>query len=39
MGQIEQWIQLDESEEEATVLVGVESPKKAGTQQGEQLQE
>ena len=27
--------QLEESEEEGTVLVGVGSPKKAGTQQGE----
>ena len=31
--------QLEESEEEVTVLVGVGSPKKSGTQQGRQLQE
>ena len=31
--------QLEESEEEVTVLVGVGSPKKAGTQQGGQFQE
>ena len=31
--------QLEESEDEATVLVDVGSPKKAGTQQGEWLQE
>ena len=30
---------MEESKEEVTVLVGVESPKKAGTQQGRQLQE
>ena len=36
-----QWevYQLEESEEEVTLLVGVESPKKAGTQQVGQLQE
>ena len=31
--------QLEESKEEVTVLVGVGSQKKAGTQQGGQLQE
>ena len=31
--------QLEESEEEVVVLVGVESSEEAGTQQGEQLQE
>ena len=30
---------MEDSEEEVTVLVGVGSPKKEGTQQGEQLQE
>ena len=31
--------QLEESEEEVTLLVSIASPKKAGTQQGGQLQE
>ena len=41
MGKVAYWkyVYLEEWEEEDTVLVGVELPEKAGTQQGEQLQE